>query len=125
MCAYQLLSSARQWRSRLRRISPLAAGKIQTGRFKCLTGLYTPSDWDSRAVLERARRRPDAHLELDFVYGYAGNTKFLIEKGQRIDPQSSFVSPNLFYTSTREVAYFMAATGSALEWETTCPGHCP
>jgi len=97
-------------------------GKIQTGRFKCLTGLYTPSDWDSRAVLERARRRPDAHLELDFVYGYAGNTKFLIEKGQRIDPQSSFVSPNLFYTSTREVAYFTAATGIVLKWEDSKEG---
>ena len=36
-----------------------------------------------RHVLERARRRPDAHLELEFVYGFAGNTKFLIEKGQR------------------------------------------
>jgi len=91
-------------------------GKIQTGRFKCLTGLYTPTEWDARHVLERARRRPDAHLELEFVYGFAGNTKFLIEKGQRIDPQSSFVSPNLFFTSTREVAYFAAATGIVLRW---------
>ena len=38
--------------------------------------------------------------------GYSGNTKFLVERGMRIDPQSSFVSPNLFYTSTREARDF-------------------
>lgn len=32
----------------------------------------------------------------------------------RIDPQSSFVSPNLFFTSTRKVAYFAAAAGIVL-----------
>lgn len=99
------------------------AGKIQQGNKRCITGVYTPHDWDGRAALARARRRPDAHLELEHVYGYAGNTKMA---NLKIDPQSSWLAPNIFFTSTREVVYFTAAVGVVLDWtEPSAPASPP
>ena len=55
------------------------AGKIQPKRRlggKLWTGVYTPSDWEASASgrqdprLARSRKPPEAHFELEYVYGY-------------------------------------------------------
>ena len=66
----------------------------------------------------RARHPPDAEFELEHVYGYNGVSVYSIVMGnQQIDPISSVVSPNLFYTSTRGIVYSTAAVGVVLEWQ--------
>ena len=94
------------------------AGKIQPKRRlggKLWTGVYTPSDWEASASgrqdprLARSRKPPEAHFELEYVYGYAGQTVYLEDsrtgeplKGQ-IDASSSTMTPNAFFCSTGEV----------------------
>ena len=87
-----------------------------------VTGVYPPTRWATDSYeaegtvhpMVRARCPPDCELELEHVYGYAGKTKYM---NNRVDPLSSTVSPNLFYTSTKEVVYFTAAVGVVLGWE--------
>ncbi|MEW5309958.1 MAG: hypothetical protein WDW38_001797 [Sanguina aurantia] len=59
----------------------------------CRKPVFPPSNWDGTPAL-RSSKRPKAHLELEFVYGYAGiNT----------------TSPNLFYAADGRVVYYIAA----------------
>lgn len=64
--------------------------------------VYTPVDWDA-AQAERSKQPPDGSLQLEHVYGYAA------DEGVR--------SPNLFYTSGREIVYFAAAVGVVYDKE--------
>jgi len=69
-----------------------------TGKIKypeCKKGVWPPSDWDPR-VAERSATTPDVRLTLEFVYGYDG---------------MQATAPNVFYTSSGEVAYYAAAVG--------------
>jgi microtubule-associated protein-like 6 len=70
-------------------------GKIIYPKGK-LGSVYTPADWDP-AMAERAKLPPDAMLELEYVYGYRAD--------------DNVFSPNLFYTSNKELAYFTAGVG--------------
>ena len=97
-----------------RREEDAFSGKIQQGNKRCITGLYTPNDWDGKSTLARSRRQPDSHLELERVYGYSGNTKV---SNLKIDPQSSWLAPNLFFASTGEGVYFTAAVGVVLSYD--------
>ena len=106
------------------------AGKIQPKRRlggKLWTGVYTPSDWEASASgrqdprLARSRKPPEAHFELEYVYGYAGQTVYLEDsrtgeplKGQ-IDASSSTMTPNAFFCSTGEIVYYTAAVGVVLD----------
>ena len=107
------------------KIQPFSAGPGH-----CVTGLYPPSNWatdtwETNGLVHpvvRARHPPDAEIDLDHVYGYNGVSVYSIVdskagKNQQIDPISSVVSPNLFYTSTRGIVYSTAALGVILEWE--------
>ena len=87
---------------------------LQSGGGKCVTGVYPPSDWN-KEKLKRAGEKPDAELELQHVYGYAGKTKKTVTGA--IDPVSSDMSPNLFFSSTGEVVYFTAAVGIVHDWQ--------
>ncbi|KAG1659723.1 hypothetical protein FOA52_012263 [Chlamydomonas sp. UWO 241] len=67
---------------------------------KCETGVFPPSDFDSR-MAERSRMLPRAHMWLEHVYGYAGK-----------DIQSG----NLFFThnttaTESEYVYYTGAVG--------------
>jgi len=95
---------------------------LQSGGGKCVTGVYPPSDWNKQK-LERAGRQPEAQLELQHVYGYAGKTKKLVTGA--IDPVSSDMSPNLFFSSTGEVVYFTAAVGIVHDWRAPPPEGSP
>ena len=46
---------------------------LQSGGGHCVTGVYPPSDWN-KEKLDRAGRQPEAELQLQHVYGYAGKT---------------------------------------------------
>ena len=45
------------------------------------------------------------------MYGYSGKTAYM---NLKLDPLSSVVSPNLFYTSSRDIVYYTAAVGVVL-----------
>ena len=66
---------------------------------KCRTTVFPPTEFDGRNVV-RSGKAPDAELELDHVYGYAGldNT-----------------APNIFYLGTGEIVYYTAAVGVVLD----------
>ncbi|KAL1507272.1 hypothetical protein AB1Y20_008120 [Prymnesium parvum] len=92
--------------------------KIQHADVKrMVTGMYPPSWWgESRPFgkahpLVRARKPPDGRLELEHVYGYAGKTGYI---NLKLDPLSSVVSNNLYFTSSKEVVYYTAAVGIVL-----------
>jgi len=68
----------------------------------CRGPVYTPSDWDP-SLAERSEQLPDASLELEFVYGYAG--KFNSSK-------------NVFYNSDDKVVYYTAGLGIVYEHDT-------
>jgi WD40 repeat protein len=68
------------------------------GRIKyapCRKEVFTPNNWDG-TLAHRSAKPPKAGLSLDFVYGYGG-----------IDN----TAPNLFYTDTGKVVYYVAAVG--------------
>ena len=66
---------------------------------KCRGGVFPPSEFDPELV-RRSACAPEAELELEHVYGYAG-----------LDNTSS----NLFYLNTGEVVYYTAALGVVLD----------
>ena len=112
-----------------RAVDRLFDAKIQplsSGGGHCVTGLYPPSNWatdtweDNGLVhpVVRARQPPDAEVELDHVYGYNGTSAYDIIGGRQIiDPIQSVVSPNLFFTSTRNVVYSTAGLGVVLDYK--------
>ena len=62
---------------------------------QCRKPVYPPSDWDPE-LAERSAKKPEADLELRFVYGYNGlhNT-----------------TQNLFYSALGEAVYYTAGVG--------------
>ena len=66
---------------------------------KCRTTVFPPSEFDGENVA-RSRAPPEAELELEHAYGYAG-----------VDN----LAPNLFYLNTGEVVYYVAAVGVVLD----------
>ena len=66
---------------------------------KCRNGVFPPSEFDPELV-RRSKCAPEAELELEHVYGYAG-----------LDNTSN----NLFYLNTGEVVYYTAAVGVVLD----------
>ena len=66
---------------------------------KCRGGVFPPSEFDPELV-RRSACAPEAELELEHVYGYAG-----------LDNTSN----NLFYLNTGEVVYYTAAVGVVLD----------
>ena len=64
---------------------------------KCRSTVFPPSEFDARNVA-RSGKAPDAELELDHVYGYAGVNN---------------TAPNMFYLGTGEVCYYTAAVGAS------------
>ena len=68
---------------------------------KCRSTVFPPSEFDARNVA-RSGKAPDAELELDHVYGYAGLNN---------------TAPNIFYLGTGEICYYTAAVGVVLDKE--------
>jgi len=66
---------------------------------KCKKGVFPPSEFDPELV-KRSSCAPEAELELEHVYGYAG---------------SKNASGNLFYLATGELVYHAAAVGVVLD----------
>ena len=58
---------------------------------KCRSTVFPPSEFDARRTLARSGKAPDAELELDHVYGYAGLNN---------------TAPNIFYLGTGEICYY-------------------
>ncbi|KAG1660169.1 hypothetical protein FOA52_005269 [Chlamydomonas sp. UWO 241] len=61
----------------------------------CRTVVYTPRGWDPK-LAARSAALPDAELQLEFVYGYAGKAN---------------VSKNVFYNGDGQVVYYTAGLG--------------
>ena len=66
---------------------------------KCRNGVFPPSEFDP-SLVRRSACAPEAELELEHVYGYAGKEN---------------TSNNLFYLATGEVVYYTAAVGVVLD----------
>ena len=105
--AAPFIASANKEQKAVDRLFDAKIQPFNAGPGHCVTGLYPPTNWATDTwetngkvhPVVRARHPPDCEINLDHVYGYNGGCAYtIVGKNQQIDPISSVVSPNLFYT---------------------------